>query len=86
MGHGLMTTAGPRRRQQRLLGWSKVTLRPGESRRVTLTAPQRMLADWDAGAHGWTLAGGAYQVAVGPDAATPVLKGSAKVAAAKLRP
>jgi len=82
----LYLTAGPRRRQQRLLGWSKVALKPGESRRVTLVARPRMLADWDAGAHAWALAGGAYQVAVGADAATPVLKGSAKVAAAKLRP
>jgi len=82
----LYLTAGPGRNQQRLLGWSKVTLQPGESRRVTVTAQPRMLANWNAGAHGWTLAGGAYQVAVGPDAATPALKGSAKVAAATLRP
>ena len=79
-------TAGPTREQQRLIGWSKVSLKPGESRLVTVAAPQRMLANWDAKAHGWSLDGGAYQVAVGPDAATASLKGSAQVAAARLKP
>jgi len=79
-------TAAPRRKQQRLVGWSKVTLKPGESRQVRVTAPQRMLADWDGKAHGWRLDGGTYDVAVGPDAATPALKGSATVAAAVLKP
>ena len=79
-------TAGPKRRQQRLIGWSKVALKPGEARQVTVTAPQRLLANWDVKAHGWRLDGGDYQVAVGPDAATPSLTGSAKVAAASLKP
>ncbi|MGZ6038808.1 MAG: beta-glucosidase [Phenylobacterium sp.] len=79
-------TAGPKRTQQRLIGWSKITLQPGEARVVTVTAPARMLANWDTGGHGWKVDGGAYQVAVGPDAATVALSGSAKVAAAKLKP
>jgi beta-glucosidase len=82
----LYLLAGPRRRQERLLGWSKVTLKPGESRRVTVTAAPRMLANWDTAAHAWKLDGGAYQVAVGADAATPALKGSAQITAASLRP
>ena len=53
---------------------------------MTVTAPQRMLANWDASAHGWRLDGGAYRLVVGPDAATPTLSGSAKVAAARLKP
>jgi beta-glucosidase len=79
-------TAGPRRTQQRLIGWSKVTLKPGEARQVTVTAPPRMLANWDTVAHGWKLDGGAYRIAVGPDAATAALEGSAEVAAASLKP
>jgi len=82
----LYLTAAPKRRQQRLIGWSKVALKPGESRRVTVAAPARMLADWDTAAHGWRLDGGAYRVAVGPDAATAALTGSAQVTAAKLKP
>ena len=79
-------TAAPKRTQQRLIGWSKVSLKPGEARAVTVTAPQRMLANWDASAHGWRLDGGAYRLVMGPDAATPTLSGSAKVAAARLKP
>ncbi len=79
-------TAAPKRTQQRLIGWSKITLQPGEAEYVTVTAPARMLANWDAGAHGWRVDGGAYKVAVGPDAETVALEGSAKVAVAKLKP
>lgn len=79
-------TAAPKRTQQRLIGWSKVSLKPGEARAVTVTAPQQMLANWDASAHGWRLDGGAYRLVMGPDAATPTLSGSAKVAAARLQP
>jgi beta-glucosidase len=79
-------TGGPTRTQQRLIGWSKVVLKPGESRQVTVAVAPRMLANWDTKAHGWRLDGGAYRLAVGPDAATPTLKGSAQVAAASLKP
>jgi beta-glucosidase len=82
----LYLTAGPKRRQQRLIGWSKVALKPGESRQVTVVAPQRMLADWDVKAHGWRVDGGAYRVAVGPDAATATLTASGRVGAASLAP
>jgi beta-glucosidase len=82
----LYLTSSPKRTQQRLIGWSKVTLKPGESRTVTVTAAPRMLASWDTNAHGWRLDAGVYKVAVGPDAATATLKGSAQVQAAKLSP
>jgi beta-glucosidase len=82
----LYLTSGPKRAQQRLIGWSKVTLQPGEARRVTVTAPARMLANWDVASHGWRLDAGAYKVAVGPDAATVALKGSAQVTASTIRP
>ncbi len=79
-------TAGPKRTQQRLIGWSKLALKPGEARVVTVTAPARMLANWDSAGHGWKVDGGSYKLAVGPDAATAALKGSATVVAAKLKP
>jgi len=78
--------AEPNRTQQRLIGWSRVALRPGETRVVTVSADKRLLANWDEGAHGWKLDAGAYQVFVGPDAATKTLAGSAKVAGAALKP
>jgi beta-glucosidase len=65
----------PHRAQQRLIGWSRVTLKPGESRTVSLTADPRLLASW--ADHGWRVDPGAYAVFVGSDAMTPVLSGSA---------
>ena len=78
--------ASPARAQQRLLGWSRTALRPGESREVTVTADRRLLADWDTRAHGWRLQGGAYKVFVGADAASPALEGAARIDAATLAP
>ncbi len=49
----------------RLLGFERVALAPGESRRVSLTADPRLLARYDAAAGEWHLAGGTYRVALG---------------------
>ncbi|WP_372783388.1 beta-glucosidase [Phenylobacterium sp.] len=82
----LYLTAAPMRRQQRLIGWSKVALKPGQSRQVTIVAPQRLLANWDVKSHGWRLDAGAYKVAVGADAAALALTGGAQLGAAALAP
>ena len=79
-------TSSPGRTQQRLIGWSRTALRPGESRQVTVTADRRLLADWDEKAHGWRLAGGTYRLFVGADAASPALRGAGTVIAARLAP
>jgi len=79
-------SAEPTRTQQRLIGWSRVALKPGESRTLSVTADKRLLADWDDSAHGWKLAAGDFKVFVGPDAATKALTGEAKVAGASLKP
>jgi len=46
----------------RLAGWSKLVLQPGERRHVTVQVPTRMLAAWDEAAHGWHVAAGDYAV------------------------
>jgi beta-glucosidase len=51
-------------RRERLLGFERVTLRPGESRRITLTADPRLLARFDTTARRWRLEGGPYTVAL----------------------
>jgi beta-glucosidase len=71
---------------QRLIGFDKVALAPGETRRVTLTADARVLANFDAKANRWNLTGGDYQVAVGASSADLALKGAAKVKARTLKP
>lgn len=62
---------------RRLLGWARVALAPGESRRVAITADARLLSDWDTGARRWRLATGRVEVAVGPDALNLPLRATA---------
>lgn len=51
---------------QRLAGFAKVQLAPGESRRVALPIEQRVLADWTA--RGWQLTGDVYTFTVAAEA------------------
>ena len=57
-------------KRQRLLGFERVDLKPGESRRVTITADPRLLARFDATAGTWKIAMGRYTIALGEDAET----------------
>jgi beta-glucosidase len=61
----------------RLAGFERVTLAPGETRHVTLTAERRTLSIWDETARGWHLAGGRYAAAIGHYAGDAALKGDA---------
>jgi beta-glucosidase len=45
-----------------LLGFERVTLRPGESRRVSLVADPRLLARFDTTARRWRVEAGPYTV------------------------
>ena len=71
---------------QRLIGFEKIDLKPGETRRVTLTADPRLLASFDPKAKRWVLDKGAYQVGVGAAAVNLALKGSAAMRARTLKP
>jgi beta-glucosidase len=73
-------TAEPGRTQQRLVGWSKVTLAPGESREVTVTAEPLLLANWDAAAHRWDIPAGTFRFSVNRSAADPMMSGAAEIA------
>ena len=55
---------------QRLIGWARVTLEPGETRRVSVTADPRLLANYDAALPGWRVDEGEIRVAVGASAET----------------
>ncbi|UVO49730.1 beta-glucosidase [Sphingomonas sp. SUN019] len=52
----------------RLAAFTRVTLKPGEVRRITLTAEPRIVADYDTKLPGWRIAGGTYRVALARDA------------------
>ena len=66
----------------RLAAFQRVQLAPGETRRITLTAEPRVIADYDTALPGWRVAAGSYKVAIGHDATdramvlTMTLKGS----------
>jgi len=64
----LYLTHVPGRPQQRLLGWSSVSLKPGESQQVSVEVDDRLLADFDANQHQWNVRAGDYQVALGRSA------------------
>ena len=67
---------GPR---QRLLGFERIELAPGESREVRLAADPRLLGRFDGRAGKWHIAGGQYRVAVGMSATDLVLRGEAEL-------
>jgi beta-glucosidase len=67
----LTEAAGDKR--MRLLGFERVELAPGASRRVTVTADPRLLARFDTAARQWRIAAGGYVVALAKAGDAPVL-------------
>lgn len=77
----LTDAAGDQR--QRLLGFERVQLEPGQSRRVTLTADRRLLARFDGTSRQWHVSEGTYEVAVGRSAESLDLTAEATLADAQ---
>ena len=50
---------------KRLVGWSKVELKPGERKPVTVEIDRKYLSIWDVDKHDWTLVPGDYTFLVG---------------------
>ena len=71
----------PPGRTHRLAGWEKVTLKPGESRRVTIIADPWILASWDV--NGWRRQAGTYDVQVAASAKLDGLQASVQLAATR---
>jgi beta-glucosidase len=71
----LTEAAGDRRMQ--LLGFDRVELQPGESRRVMVTADPRLLARFDGDAGQWHITEGAHRFALGKAADDFVLTAEA---------
>jgi len=70
----------------RLAGFTRVMLKPGESRRITLTAEPRIVADYDVRLPGWRIDAGRYRVALGHDAADRTMVSSTTLEAATMKP
>jgi len=70
----------------RLGAFTRLTLKPGETRRVTLTAEPRIVADYDTGLPGWRIAGGRYRVALAQDAADRTMVSTTTLEAQTMKP
>jgi beta-glucosidase len=70
-------------KRMRLLGFERVVLKAGESKRVTVTADPRLLARFDGknGLGQWRIAAGTYRVALGKSAADLALSANVKLVA-----
>jgi len=69
---------------QRLAGFKKVELAPGASTKVSLTVDPRLLATWNAKAHGWSVAAGDYTVSLGASSRDTAAKADVALAARSL--
>ena len=70
----------------RLAGFERVTLKPGETRHVTLSAERRTLSTWNEAGRDWQLAGGHYAVTIGRDAMHAALHGDATLTDQTFKP
>lgn len=82
----LYLTGSPDGMGRRLLGFQKVALAPGESRKVSFSVDPRLLARFDEAKHGWRIAAGRYEFSLGTDAGTMVLAGTTTLPASTLKP
>jgi beta-glucosidase len=64
----LYLTAAPGEHRLRLLGFQRVELEPGETRRVIIEADPRLVARYDGSVASWRIESGGYAVAVGASA------------------
>ena len=74
-------TEGAGEQRMRLLGFERVSLKPGQSKRVTLTADPRLLGRFDGSAGRWSIAAGRYRIAVGKSAGDLSLHAEVRLAA-----
>jgi beta-glucosidase len=75
----LYLIAAPDEKRCRLLGFERVELSPGESRRVTIEAEPRLLARFDGDR--WRIAGGSYTVVIGRSASDHAMRAEVELSA-----
>jgi beta-glucosidase len=71
---------------RRLIGWSKVNLKPGESRRVTITPDIRLLASFDDQQQVWRIAAGDYLIGAGDSVLAQPVTTNLRLSARQLPP
>jgi beta-glucosidase len=71
---------------QRLIGWARVALKPGETKSVRVVADPRLLANYDTALPGWRIDPGAMAVCVQSDSTRVRLSGQVELKGANLAP
>jgi beta-glucosidase len=79
-------TGAPDKTLQRLIGFNRIELQPGETKQVTVTADPRLLADYDVASHGWRVKAGQFKIAVSHAATAATLEGAAAVEGTVIKP
>ncbi|MDE2264795.1 MAG: glycoside hydrolase family 3 C-terminal domain-containing protein [Alphaproteobacteria bacterium] len=70
----------------RLIGWSKVDLKPGETQHVTVTADPRLLATFDTVGNVWRVAEGDYAVTLGSSSTDVSATATVHITASTIKP
>jgi beta-glucosidase len=70
----------------RLVGWSKASLKPGESKTVAIKVEPRLLASFDGKAGLWRIAAGSYTLGVGTSVSNITASASVAVAEREMKP
>ena len=69
----------------RLVGFAKIELQPGETKRVAFHPDPRLLGRWDTARHGWRIEPGDYRIAVGPSSKAPALQATVRLRGGPVR-
>ena len=64
---------------KRLVGWDKLVLRPGQTKRVTVRLAPERLAYWNVASNGWATASGQYKIYVGSSSRDVRLQDDARI-------
>jgi beta-glucosidase len=70
----------------RLVGWTKVTLEPGVSKRVTIALDPRLLAHFDGRLERWRIDAGAYRISLGTSSRDTAITATVQVGSRVLPP
>lgn len=73
-------------RARRLAGWNKISLKPGQSRVVTIVAEPRILADYDVKRQGWSVPTATIRLEVSKAVNRPELAGIVQLQARLIAP
>jgi beta-glucosidase len=71
---------------RRLVGWSRVDLKCGEAREISVSADPRLLASFDMHAHAWRIESGSYEIEVSAAANEPRLTSNAHLSQRFIKP